>query len=224
MAEVDDLDRDPHDSGTDIQKVKTARGGLCYDLRSSRQDRERAVKTTVFRRVDKDPTGRDLGSSIAFRGIQSNHSSENNGRKGSVDHRLGSPKSTELPMPRLHRGNSEPIGSRAQESRFEYTETPDLSDQMITVDQRRSSHGSIEPHHPVDEPRISEDLHPSFSEGEYRKADRPRTRELNNFGVVSSRPGREKDCRDFSREATHFSDKLLKTLRCDVRIECVKKS
>ena len=206
MAEVDDSDRDPHDSGTDIQKVKTARGGLCYDLRSSRQDRERAVKTTVFRRVDKDPTGRDLRSSITFRGIQSNHSSENNGRKGSVDHRLGSPKSTELPMPRLHRGNSEPIGSRAQESRFEYTETPDLSDQMITVDQRRSSHGSIEPHHPVDEPRISEDLHPSFGGESFKKAGRPRTRLLNNFGMASSRPGRDERSNELSREESHLSD------------------
>ena len=132
MAEVDDSDRDHHDSGTDIQKVKTARGGLCYDLRPSRQDRERAVKTTVFHRVDKDSTGQYLRSSIPLREIHSNHSSETNGRKESVDYNLESPKSTERPMPLLHRGDSEPIGLRARESRFGYTGTPDLSSRMVS--------------------------------------------------------------------------------------------
>ena len=208
MAEVDDSDRDHHDSGADIQKIKTARGGLSYDLRPSRQDRERAVKTTVFRRVDKESTGRDLRQSIPLRESNSNHSSVANGRKEGVDYSLDSPKSTERPMPLLHRGDSEPIGSRARETRFGYTGTPDLSPRMITVDQRHSLHGSIETNRPVDEPRISEDLHPSFSGEVYETAGRPRTRLLNNFGMATSRPGRDERNRELSREESHLSDNI----------------
>ena len=79
---------------------------------------------------------------------------------------------------------------------------------MIAVDEWHEMNAAKEKEQEVDEPHISEDLRPSFSEGEYRKADRPRTRELNNFGVVSSLTGREKVHHDFSREATHFSDKI----------------
>ena len=185
-----------HDPHTEIQKIRKARGGLSYDLRPHQYGRRSVVQTTVFRSVDDDFPERTPRRSVPPRNSSSFPSKSADTGRNQLDNEVDSPRLEEQSMPHLHHRDSEP-------SRFASRRSSPL---MIAVDEWLEMNAAKEKEPEVDEPRISEDLRPSFSEGEYRKADRPRTQELNNFGVVSSRPGREKDCRDFSREAIHFSD------------------
>ena len=196
-----------HDPHPESQKIKKARGGLSYDLRPHQYGRRSVVQTTVFRSVDDDFPGRTPRRSVPPRNSSSFPSKSANTGRNQTDNEVDSPRLEEHSMPHLHRRDSEA-------SRFASSRSSPL---MIAVDEWHEMNAAKEKEQEVDEPHISEDLRPSFSEGEYRKADRPRTQELNNFGVVSSLTGREKDCRDFSREATHFSDNGVQSTESKVR-------
>ena len=115
----------------------------------------------------------------------------------------------ETSMPHLHRRDSKPVKLRIPRIHLENAANRNSPPQMITVDGWRDIEDFNGTVPNVDEPHISEDPHPSFGGRVNGSADRPRARQPNNFGVVSSRPGRDERCRELSREDSHFSDKTI---------------
>ena len=163
--------------------------------------------TTVFHNVDDEPPRRTTKRPTSSREPSLIHSTMVNGGASRVNDASNISRFRDTSMPRRCRRNSEPAGFRVPRSHPESPASHDSPPQMIAIDEWRDAEDFNEHVPKVDEPHISEGPHPLFSgEG---NADRPRARQLNNFGSASLRPGRDERRNELSPEDRHFSDTTI---------------
>ena len=211
MSNIADQRVATQDLRTEIQGVKTTRGGMSYDLRPFTHDRRNTTNPMVFYGVDARGPRRTVEPSSPSR---LTNSVRHTNAADDADLWYNDPVSPiprERSMPHLSRRDSDPVRSKTSTNRAAEATGRVSPPRLITVDEWRREE-SQEISQRVDDPYTCRDPHPLFDGEAMLNADRPRARESNNFGEASSRPGRDGSCREQSREDQPFSDKTFENL------------
>ena len=194
------------DHRSEIQRVRTSRGGMSYDLRPFGHDRGYTARTKVFYGIDSRYPKRSDGRAPPSYQVDSTHPPMANHDLNSLVDRPVSPIPMERSMPHLSRRESDSTRSRTSMDHPGDVTMYRSSPQVIALDERRAWMDSFDNHPDVDEPHLRADPRPQFGGGVESNADRPRAREPNDFGKVSSQLGRDERRYALSREDALFSD------------------
>ena len=129
------------DPRAEIQRVKSTRGDMCYDLRPLQHDRKNAENTMVSHGVD-DTTGCITGRPFPPRMPSSVHSVMADSNADQINDESDSPGSRGRSMPHLSRRDSEPVAFIFPRHHPEDATIRSSPPQMIAVDEWRDMEDS----------------------------------------------------------------------------------
>ena len=210
MEEIDEWNESDYDPHSEIQRMRTTRGGISYDWRPQQNGAKNPHNSTISRGVDEDHRRRLAHDPNPKPQVGRNDSAKNQANatrtltfyrasERTVRHGLDIPLTDESGFV---------VPSRARNRRdthaAEFDQTPSEDISMPSLERRPSQSENTEPR--IDDLHISANPRSLIDEERHANADRPRTPKSIFFGAASSRPGQDKYYHELSREDCHFSD------------------